>query len=42
MLGLSMPGWVLIACICLGLAGLLGNWLIDRTPARESALKGLA
>jgi disulfide bond formation protein DsbB len=42
MLGLSMPAWVLIACICLGLAGLLGNWLIDRTPARESALKGLA
>ncbi len=42
MLGLSMPAWVLIACICLGLAGLLGNWLIDRAPAGESGLKASA
>lgn len=30
MLGLTMPTWVLIGCVGLGLAGLLGNWLSGR------------
>ena len=25
MLGISMPGWVLIAAVCLGLVGILNN-----------------
>ncbi len=38
LLGLSMPAWVLLACLGLGLFGVLGNWLgasgtTDHTPA---------
>ena len=29
-LGVSMPGWVLIAVVGLGLAGLIGNWKITQ------------
>jgi disulfide bond formation protein DsbB len=29
-LGLSMPGWVLVCFVGLGLGGLLGNWLLTR------------
>ena len=30
LLGLSMPGWVLVCFVGLGLGGLLGNWLLGR------------
>ena len=29
-LGLSMPGWVFVTVVLLGLAGLIGNWKISR------------
>jgi disulfide bond formation protein DsbB len=38
MLGLSMPSWVLIGCVALGLAGLCGNWLVARRPVTETGL----
>jgi len=34
MLGLSMPTWVVIGCAGLGLAALIGNWLLGRGSAR--------
>jgi len=34
MLGLSMPTWVIIGCAGLGIAGLLGNWLLERRSRR--------
>lgn len=38
LLGLSMPAWVLIGCVGLGTAGLLGNWLLQRAPALRPEL----
>jgi disulfide bond formation protein DsbB len=38
LLGLSMPAWVLIGCVVLGLAGLLGNWFLARKPVGGTGL----
>jgi disulfide bond formation protein DsbB len=34
LLGLSMPGWVLVAVVLLGLSGILANWRVDSSRAR--------
>lgn len=38
MLGLTMPTWVLIGCLGLAVAGLLGNWLLRRAEPLETAV----
>ena len=37
-LGLTMPTWVLIGCVGLGLAGLIGNWVLRRRDELQPAL----
>ncbi len=32
-LGLSMPGWVFVCLVSLGLAGLIGNWRLRRSAS---------
>jgi disulfide bond formation protein DsbB len=33
LLGLSMPGWVLVAVVLLAVAGILANWRVDSSRA---------
>lgn len=40
LLGLSMPTWVLIGCVGLGLAGLAGNWRLPRSRELAPAVAG--
>ena len=37
-LGLTMPTWVLIGCVGLGLAGLLANWFLRRRGELQTAM----
>jgi disulfide bond formation protein DsbB len=37
-LGLTMPTWVLIGCVGLGLAGLIGNWVLRRRGELQPAM----
>jgi disulfide bond formation protein DsbB len=38
LLGISMPGWVLIAAVALGLAGAVSNWRVPRDTGPRFAI----
>ena len=38
LLGLTMPTWVLIGCVGLGLAGFIGNWVLRRRGELQPAI----